>query len=469
MADATNATHQTDLNTLWKQLDAIFQTKLAKLVEQRDRDKFNQLTAELGFSNTQQELLFDSIGTFMVELASNINLSAPFRHPFAMNRGMVAHAPPPRHAHHTVSHSLLSPIPIASDGHSNASLPALYAIPNNRNESLSTRHKRKRSDMDNDHDTDDDDDDDFDFDEAAEEDQASDDNDDDDYGVSSPPKKKKRRVTRVEELWQPGKDRDLSVKETRDLEKDGIYVIEQITTHRKQGDDGKKLEYKVKWEGYPDETWEPALHLNESLIEDYWRKRGMRSDPALAAQQLQRMEKKKRRKHKKPTAAIGEEEARKQTEQKDDNSNTNNLVKKNKSKRTPKQKQKAKPQSAAASKSASKAKAKSRVKSAKKKRNEPGEGEEEEEDRTESEEEEVALPHCCTQCGKSFKSAAALGGHMAGAHKELYKNGTLSKKTRARKKRKRGKAGGDGDAKRKTPVPFWEDSDDETQLIVIDP
>src|SRR6202000_2685884 len=48
------------------------------------------------------------------------------------------------------------------------------------------------------------------------------------------------------------------------------YVVEKVLDHRKIGN---KIQYLVKWQGYPDEdnTWEPESHFETiECIEEYW-------------------------------------------------------------------------------------------------------------------------------------------------------------------------------------------------------
>jgi hypothetical protein len=54
----------------------------------------------------------------------------------------------------------------------------------------------------------------------------------------------------------------------QDLEKN-VYVVEKILAHR--GHPGS-FEYKVKWKGFSDITWEPASSFrDDSIISNYWK------------------------------------------------------------------------------------------------------------------------------------------------------------------------------------------------------
>ena len=44
---------------------------------------------------------------------------------------------------------------------------------------------------------------------------------------------------------------------------EGMYTVEKIIAHRGKG---RQMQYHVKWEGYPETTWEPTKHLSPDLI-----------------------------------------------------------------------------------------------------------------------------------------------------------------------------------------------------------
>jgi hypothetical protein len=59
---------------------------------------------------------------------------------------------------------------------------------------------------------------------------------------------------------------DAIEKQTKKDSEDELYEVERLVTSRTQ--QGKR-EYKVKWVGYPQTTWEPAENLPEELIRDF--------------------------------------------------------------------------------------------------------------------------------------------------------------------------------------------------------
>jgi hypothetical protein len=64
---------------------------------------------------------------------------------------------------------------------------------------------------------------------------------------------------------------DLEITEDEQMEGDSsTYEVEQILNHRKKG---RRIEFQVKWRGYPDTTWETEDKFNNTeCIDDYWEK-----------------------------------------------------------------------------------------------------------------------------------------------------------------------------------------------------
>ena len=86
----------------------------------------------------------------------------------------------------------------------------------------------------------------------------------------------------LQDLWQ--KDANFE----GGLETQGIYVVEAIVAH-KLAEVGYL--YKVKWEGYADLTYEPAEHINQEMLDTYWREKGGKTDPEGAKLHLKHIEK----------------------------------------------------------------------------------------------------------------------------------------------------------------------------------
>lgn len=72
-----------------------------------------------------------------------------------------------------------------------------------------------------------------------------------------------------QQLWK--NDRQLSIKEKKQLQNIGIYVIEQLITHKKNAHH-KECEFYVKWLDYSSEhnTWEPESNISPNMIKEYF-------------------------------------------------------------------------------------------------------------------------------------------------------------------------------------------------------
>eukprot|EP01083_Nonionella_stella_P111935 328685_1 len=88
-------------------------------------------------------------------------------------------------------------------------------------------------------------------------DDTDDDMEEDDW---LPPKRKRRK-------------KDESQTEQQKLEARGLYMVKSILGHRNKG---KKYEYRVRWVGYDDATWEPPHHLNQKMVDQYLESKGLK-------------------------------------------------------------------------------------------------------------------------------------------------------------------------------------------------
>merc|ERR1712062_289144 len=77
---------------------------------------------------------------------------------------------------------------------------------------------------------------------------------------------------------------------------------EGILDHRQIVDE--KYDYKVKWVGFEETTWEPAVHLNPDAIEDYWKGKGFKMDRETGEIEFIHPKKKKKKKNRKRTSSL---------------------------------------------------------------------------------------------------------------------------------------------------------------------
>jgi len=216
-----------------------------------NKEKFYALSGRVGFDDEEKELLWEGLQDVfesMRQLTPAPALSVPIinnNHSMNNNRNQRYH--PNQHNPEN----------------------SVYAIPNNKNESISTL-KRKT----------------FDFDDLllSEEDDIK------------PPKQKKRKTQKknVQTLWS--EDSEITDKEQRKLEKEAIFIVESIIGHKQSGN---KYKYNVKWEGYDDITWEPEEHINSYLITNYWKNKGIKVDKEGAMLHLNKITKNEKKKKKK--------------------------------------------------------------------------------------------------------------------------------------------------------------------------
>jgi hypothetical protein len=68
----------------------------------------------------------------------------------------------------------------------------------------------------------------------------------------------------------PSQLQDDNEPEAIEVEGEAEYVVEGILEERGRGN---RKQYLVKWEGYPDPTWEPASNLEDTEALDEWEKR----------------------------------------------------------------------------------------------------------------------------------------------------------------------------------------------------
>ena len=73
-----------------------------------------------------------------------------------------------------------------------------------------------------------------------------------------------------------------------------IWEVEKILDHRWRAN---RLEYNIKWKGYPEATWNPRKDLEgcEEMLKEYWADKGRPSPPSSASgQQLRRSQRQRR-------------------------------------------------------------------------------------------------------------------------------------------------------------------------------
>jgi hypothetical protein len=59
----------------------------------------------------------------------------------------------------------------------------------------------------------------------------------------------------------PSQLQDDNEPEPIEMDGEAYYIVEEILEERAKG---RGKQYLVKWEGYPEPTWEPALHLKDT-------------------------------------------------------------------------------------------------------------------------------------------------------------------------------------------------------------
>ena len=66
----------------------------------------------------------------------------------------------------------------------------------------------------------------------------------------------------------PSQPQDDNEPEPIEVDGEEMYLVEEILEERGQG---HRKQYLVKWEGYPDPTWEPAVNLKETDALKDWK------------------------------------------------------------------------------------------------------------------------------------------------------------------------------------------------------
>jgi len=235
-----------NLNIKWKELDAVFKATLEKYVALGNkREDFNQLANELGFSDTQTGCLYNCFDTWIN--CTRQSSTIPVRPPM-----------PP----------LVSGSPAATP---------VYAIPKPL---AGTKRKRPQSDDDDD-------------DDAAGDESDADENDEEatepEQEQEPQRKRAKRETSTLSAPWD--KDEELTAEQLQSYEEEQLYVVEKICAHKKAG--GNRYKYNVKWLNYPDKTWEPAFHISPEMLKEYWtdlRDNGTGEQQQVAAKQLMQIE-----------------------------------------------------------------------------------------------------------------------------------------------------------------------------------
>ena len=115
--DEEHATSQ-NVNTLWSNLDNLFRASLTQLNATKNKQRFNELSKELGFNPHQTQLLFESLSTF-----NNVR----------------------RSSFYTNQHSIIN-----DNASSTHSTPKRYAIPTNANQPIAGNMRKREYASDSD-------------------------------------------------------------------------------------------------------------------------------------------------------------------------------------------------------------------------------------------------------------------------------------------------------------------------------
>ena len=433
MADSEEKTDEvpkTNLNEHWKGLDVIFQNQLRQYCDTDNTPRFNSLGKELGFNTKQCGFLFDAIKSWTASMTELNNfrreqfITSPYRQPQITSIGPIQSTSSSsplfennNHNNHNKNNNNNNYCN-SNNGNSNnmqntnttntidsnrtSSNNHIFAIPSNRNESLSGG-KRKRIESDDD------------------EDLNIDSDDDQEYDVLKSPKRKKRKHDdddstfdeneEMQHLWTS--DANLTEKEQQKLEEDNIYVVEAIRGHKSVG--SNKYQYNVKWQGYDDLTWEPPEHLNDFMIKAYWKGNGLKIDKEAAMIMLQHL-------------SLDDDDGNHDDQDYNDDDDDDDIEMERKkvkgNKKKDKDEKKKKKNKSGKKNKKNKSKSKSKTTSPKKNKKE---------NKTKNKNDDIGevKEYRCEDCNRDFKSGQALGGHNAGKHKDKFegKNKKKNKKS----------------------------------------
>ncbi|PWZ00205.1 hypothetical protein BCV70DRAFT_226803 [Testicularia cyperi] len=83
------------------------------------------------------------------------------------------------------------------------------------------------------------------------------------------------------EIESDGDEEEVEAGDNDDVE-DDEYEVEKIRSHRHtKGKEAWKMEYLVKWKGWPESanTWEPETNFSEGMVNTYWKSQPSKSQP----------------------------------------------------------------------------------------------------------------------------------------------------------------------------------------------
>eukprot|EP01084_Bolivina_argentea_P252053 422981_1 len=242
-----------NVNDQYKSLHLIFQTQLHQYVTSNNKEKFDAVTQELGFNNTQKEFLFDAIQTSAT-------------HPYPPRNPTPN--PNPQTNGHSPSQSPFYAIPTHHNRNTNSNNKSKKKI-KTKNKKISGRKRRRNAELNEKktkkfHI--------YSSDSSSVPSESDIDTEFSDYKASIEPSKKRHKSNKIQKI----KEDDLTAEKMAEMEENNIYVVEEIIDHREIGTN--KYKYNVKWERYDDLTWEPKTNLTDESIKKYWKSKGYKMD-----------------------------------------------------------------------------------------------------------------------------------------------------------------------------------------------
>lgn len=223
-----------NLNQQWKSLDIIFQNKLMQYCETNNKEKFTILATELGINNIiQHDLLFEVIKSWK-ESTNKLNKDNVHNNVMTCNNELQIKK---------TTQTQQESIPLLEQEYKENNDNNINKNINNKtitsNDMTDTQSKINKSLI------------------QSIKEEIKNDNTCKDMKMKS--------------LWN--KNNKLTLLELMQLEKDNIYIVEEICDHKCVGNN--EYEYKIKWSGYNTQTWEPSKHLNQVLIGKYWKQKNV--------------------------------------------------------------------------------------------------------------------------------------------------------------------------------------------------
>eukprot|EP01084_Bolivina_argentea_P286892 492223_1 len=208
-----------NVNDQYKSLHPIFQTQLHQYVISNNAQKFDAITEELGFNNTQQQFLFNAIQTSATDPYPNAGQKIKSKKKIkTKNKTISGH----KRTRNTKSNG--------------AKTNQIYVY---------SPDSSSPSDIDTEF---------------------------GDYKSTIEPSKKRSKLNKINSMKQDY----LTAAKISEMEEDDICFVEEIIDHQEMCENEYK--YNVKWCGDDDLTWEPKKHLTEQSIKKYWNSKGYKMD-----------------------------------------------------------------------------------------------------------------------------------------------------------------------------------------------